>query len=486
MTQPLERMPGLRREPNVGLMPLTDSQRTFAALMTSNPQAAFSLVKAKYDAMPATETLGVKAARIGKTPVGVSLDSGFYGERIKLAIIMDSGDIDEFMRSCGRGSERLNESFIGRLKDGLTADGEHRLQVNYGGDMLVWAFAQTRMGQRYIQDSWSEVSPQVAAQLFDLLEPRGIESADQAEAADGLNLLDDNEIELAGLIEKNPKRAWDRIKEILQPLDLKDGYPGPVRIGNTVVILKKSQWRLNLTFSGKSGDRNQIMQSYGNDGLPINIMTMLIAGINGNHDLTITADFSDLENVRLTATDWEISGSADVNPKFLAALIMRIRPKNVGSSVQDTAVQARPLGGPAFDDRATVFDAAPKPTENQTKKRHWVDQVFGPSSLVAREETPPPDLSRGVVNPKPRVIFSDREQVPHSQSDKKRERRQEAQLEAWRTEQALNELRSQGNVFVGRTESGPTSQSNNPRSRFERIARRKKKKEAGRGEKGKK
>lgn len=332
MTHPSERMPGSGAEPAGALALLTPGQERFAELMIIDPQAAFLLIREKYEAMPATETPGVKTTRIGGTPIEVEFGGTLGFEKVTLIIPMANvGMATRFLKSWEQGNG-LEQEFVDSLEGGLTKDTNLRVEIEVfaryssaHARAIVW---EQGAGYKkdYILDSAATKSRLVIAQIFDLLEPRGIESADEAKPADGLILLDDDEAELARLIKEDPGRAWGRIEEILRPQYWEPGEK-LVSIGNTVAILNQHPWLLKIEFNVEAAALEQVMQSCGSDGLPINIMAMLIAGINGNYDLIITADFTDLRDVRLTAKDWQTFDSAEVNPNFFAALIMRIRPQ---------------------------------------------------------------------------------------------------------------------------------------------------------------
>lgn len=379
MTQPLEgpRRPG--EEPNAGLVLLTDRQRAFAELMISDPPAAFSLIKRKYDALPATETLGVKTSRIGETPIEVKFDGTLDFEKLTLTIPMAGvGMATLFLNSWEQGNG-LEQEFVDNLKGGLTED------ANFGVEIEVsarYGFAYARAigwdhrdgyRQLYVLDSVATKSRLVIAQLFDLLEPQGIESADEAEAADGL-IPPQGDRKIQSVVEGPAPAAKDTtswVSDVLLSAERSSGSPvntisasavpqtgekaqaGPVdekkaaarglaelmrtdpagafaqmretfaeagggsgraNIGSTQVKIGMDGMTLTLSLEIDYRNLQHFMENCGENASTKAFKTALDSGISGSHRLQMRAELID-SGARIVATSTRWDGSGQVPDK---------------------------------------------------------------------------------------------------------------------------------------------------------------------------
>ncbi len=484
MTQPRETGPGgeqraawsARSEPAVALARLTPRQEELAAMMRDNPQRAFNLLKERIDAMPADpQNSRIKTTRIGETPVEIDVDLNF--RRASIIMPIDAIHLAEFMESCEE--EGLRQDFMDDLNEGLLG-AYCRLDVEFFADAgYVHASALGLERDRWTVFKQKRVSSKVAAVLLDLLEPRGIgpdiEEGGKPAVAGG------EEAVLAELIDEDPEEAWSRIENRLELQDLRKGYNAQALIGNTVVSLDKYENELVLGLSIDDDTLPNFREACGGDGLSRDFEADLDRGISGRNVLQIEAKLVG-SHLMLEAISYMgyVCKSYEVSPKFFAALIMRLKPQSAGSAVREDAgqeevgrraVQAQPSAEPAVADGS--------PVRNEADRRNRVEfPIQAEPSLAYKGNRDRGDgrASHGSSQP----TLTKREQ-------RELERRREGANRVTGVEIVLNKLREQGSTAGGTVVYEATQvQQHGPKSKFERKAGQKKKKEAAKKSKGKK
>lgn len=385
MTQPLEELRRPGREPNVGLVPLTPGQERFAALMTSDPPAAFPLLKRKYDAMSADpERPSVRSTRIGNTPVEIDVDLGH--EKITLRIPIDKDHLDIIMRLSEE--EGLSESFMNDLKGGLIGEG-FRLGIEFSSRYGLHILHLLQSEWRYVELQREKASPEVAAVLFDLLEPQGIETPAQEEGEPvvlvrrpaqedrsrlvGLfdQLLErsagsapaapqtDRETQagpaggeaapspakqLADLIRTDTKEAFIQIKEKVAAAGGGEARalqrPRLANVGSTNVEIGLNERSLTLSLEIDYRNLQHFMGNCGENGLSKVFKAALDRGISGSHRLQIKAELADSAvTIKATSTRWNgleqvNDKSGEVSPEVFAELVGMLKPFDKSSTVR--------------------------------------------------------------------------------------------------------------------------------------------------------
>ncbi len=397
---------------SAALVPLTEDQRQLALLIRTNPAEAFAEIGRRLTIVLETN----RPAKIGQTEVVTGFDG--WDNSFDLTLYTDRECVYQFGAICDDGG--LSESLRKVLSRGM--NDSYKLVIE--GSLVVEDLRLSASGLKIsaIENTYffygRQVSPEVFAALFDMLEPQGIGPdleeggepavAAVAESADSLIPLSAEEAELARLINEDPEEAWKRIEERFVPGEERPALEkyGQARIGGTVVTIDKYSSGLSLILSGDRATLESFLQACGGRVLSEDFETALERGMSGDHTLEISADFSRAAVAKITAIiqkEDDIVNSRTVSPEVFATLFGKLQPQGEGSAAREEEVGRREVqvypsdglaelagpavvgGSPEQDDRSRLVGLFDRLLERSART--------GSAPAVARETVEEPQAS---------------------------------------------------------------------------------------------